>query len=209
MGVYGSPEMNSIHNIEQTNHPNMGYCIYCGFYYSNKLKKCPRCGKKTVKKFRFGWLLWSIAAIILVSAILAVGKSTSYNTNTISINTAEEDVISEDEYKALCSTIPYGDIARNPNDYIGQKTVYKGKVIQVQESGNDVVLRINVTQGDYGLWDDTIYVDYHKKSDGESRILEDDIVTIYGGFKGIKSYTAVLGNQIAIPHIEAEYIDMN
>ena len=90
-----------------------------------------------------------------------------------------------------------------------QKATFKGKVIQVQESGKRVVLRVNVTQGEYGLWEDTIYVDYQRKTDTESRVLEEDIITLYGEIKGIKDYTAVFGNQISIPHLIAEYIDIN
>ena len=58
------------------------------------------------------------------------------------------------------------------------------------------------------MWDDTIYDDYKRKDDNESRVLDDDIVTVYGEIKGIKDYRAVLGNQISIPHIEAAYIDI-
>lgn len=211
MGAYGSPELNNMQNDTQTHNQNMVNCSYCGFCFSKKLGKCPRCGKKTTETI----LSWWIIGILVIIVIFAL-KSSYGNTNTATDNTNERssDVIEqveilEDEYKAQCSSIPYSDIARNPNDYIGQKTVYTGKVIQVQENGRNVVLRFNVTQGDYGLWDDTIYVNYYTKSDNESRILEDDIVTVYGEFIGIKTYVAVLGNSVSIPHIKAEYIDVN
>lgn len=40
-----------------------------------------------------------------------------------------------EEYKASCNSVSYIEIARNPNNYIGQKAVFGGKVIQVQENG--------------------------------------------------------------------------
>lgn len=67
---------------------------------------------------------------------------------------------------------------------------------------------MNITKNQYGYWEDTIYVDYERKSANESRILEDDIITLYGELNGIKKYIAVLGNEISIPHFVAKYINV-
>lgn len=40
------------------------------------------------------------------------------------------------------------------------------------------------------------------------KILEDDIVIIYGTYEGLKTYTSVLGGEITIPHINAEIIEV-
>ena len=211
MGVYGSPDLSS-DNIINTSEKNMIYCYYCGFRYSKKIKKCPQCNKNHSQPFYHKWWFWFFILLMVIS----ISSSSSSNTNDVSTTTngssetsTEQVVISKDEYIASCSAIPYKDIARNPNNYIGQKATFNGKVIQVQESGKRVVLRVNVTQGEYGLWEDTIYVDYQRKTDTESRVLEEDIITLYGEIKGIKDYTAVFGNQISIPHLIAEYIDIN
>ena len=79
----------------------------------------------------------------------------------------------------------------------------------MQESGEDVMLRVAVTEDEYGIWDDIVYVDYERKYENESRILENDTITLYGEVNGIKKYTAVFGNEISIPHILAEYIVIN
>lgn len=214
MGAYGSPDLTPKIKDYSKKSNDFIICPKCGFEYSKKLKKCPKCGKKTKKS---SWLLFVIIIIIIGIAYSSSTEDNSgNNSNKNSINTHsqsetknEAPVLTEEEYKAQCGSIAYKDIARNPTDYEGKLAVFRGKVIQVQEIGKSVVLRINVTQGNYGLWDDTIYVDYRRKSDTESRILEDDIVTLYGEIKGIKSYTSVLGNQISIPHIKAEYININ
>ncbi len=203
MGVYGSPDLSN--NV--INDKNLIYCMACGFRYSKKIKKCPQCGKKHLQSFYHKWWFW-IIALIMVCNIFSFSNSDE-SSNTISEIDNEQVVISEEEYKASCKSISYVDIARNPNNYVGQKSVFSGKVIQVQESGKRVVLRVNVTRGEYGIWDDTVYVDYQRKDDNESRVLEDDIITMYGEIKGIKDYTAVFGNQISIPHLEVEYIEIN
>lgn len=111
-------------------------------------------------------------------------------------------------YKSLCESYNYKSIARDPEKYKGKYAKFTGEVSQVLESGTRVVLRVNVTRGEYDIWTDTMYVEYLKNSADESRILEDDIVTIYGQLDGIETYTAVLGNEISIPRIDAMYIDI-
>ena len=132
-------------------------------------------------------------------------------------NTTEKTEIpelSEDEYKNSCESISYDKLARNPNMYKNKKVYFRGKVVQATNnssifSNNSLTLRVDVTEGEYGIWDDTIYVDYEYKDENESKILEDDIITLYGEFIGEKSYTSVLGAKITLPHINAKYIVLN
>jgi len=74
------------------------------------------------------------------------------------------------------------------------------------ENGNDVTLRVDVTQGKYG-WTDTIYVEY-TRGENESRILEDDIVNVYGIYAGTVSYESIFGATITIPGVLAMYVDV-
>lgn len=111
------------------------------------------------------------------------------------------------EVKFRARRIAYRALARQPDTYEGTVVVFRGKVIQVVEGGRDTTLRIDVTRGAYGIWDDTVYVEYRRGSSRESRILENDIVTFWGTFVGIKSYTAVLGNTIQIPYVVADVIE--
>ena len=87
--------------------------------------------------------------------------------------------------------------------------VQKGTELGISDFIPVITLRVDVTEGEYGIWDDTIYVDYEYKDENESKILEDDIITLYGEFIGEKSYTSVLGAKITLPHINAKYIVLN
>lgn len=116
--------------------------------------------------------------------------------------------VSPETYKASCQDIAYDELARNPDSYIGQCVKYTGEIIQVIEDGTTATYRINVTQGDYGLWDDTVLV-YYRFSDGQSRFLEDDIVTFYGMSGGLRTYESTMGASITVPLVYAEYIDLN
>ena len=111
----------------------------------------------------------------------------------------------EDWFKADCTAYSYDELARDPNKYLLMHGKYTGKIIQVMEDGNEYQLRVNITKTRYS-YTDTICVTYTRK-DGESRLLEDDIVTIYGTNFSTVSYTSVLGAKITLPYVVASYID--
>lgn len=108
-------------------------------------------------------------------------------------------------YKTSCTPYTYDEIARDPDRYVNTEGVYTGEVVQVLESGNNLEMRVNITWGRYS-YSDTIYVFYTKKA-GESRILEDDIITIYGTNKGTISYESVMHTTITLPRVDAKYIE--
>lgn len=114
-------------------------------------------------------------------------------------------------YKDNCSSYSYETLARDPGGYKGTYGKYTGEVIQVMESSFlgviSYTLRINITKGKYG-YSDTIYVTYMQSGDAP-RILEDDIVTVWGMNNGSKTYQTVLGASVTIPWVEAEYIEIN
>jgi hypothetical protein len=126
------------------------------------------------------------------------------------LNTEEYELSAEEieaQYKSSCTAYSYETIARDPDKYILTYGKYTGEIVQVIEDGDDMQLRVNITKGRY-TYSDTIYVVYTKK-EGESRLLEDDIITIYGVNMGTVSYTSVMGATITLPCVYAEYIDLN
>ena len=116
--------------------------------------------------------------------------------------------LSPETFKAQCQDIPYEDLARTPDSYIGQYVKFTGEIVQVIDDGTSATYRINVTQGDYGLWKDTVLVTYDYQ-DNQSRFLEDDIVTFYGTSTGLYTYQSTMGGNITIPSVVAGYIDLN
>lgn len=100
--------------------------------------------------------------------------------------------------------IRYDSLARNTESYVGQSVYYRGRVEQVAEvNGLKVVLRVSVTQGDYGLWSDVVWVNYEGP-----RVLENDIVRLTGIVKGRREYTSIFGQSIVIPEIDAVSIQV-
>lgn len=132
-------------------------------------------------------------------------------TEILAMEKIEPEFTMEDyvnSYKEQCKEYAYKEIARNPDSVKGEYAKLTGEVIQVLESGKSVTLRVDITKDKYGYYSDTVYVTYTRKSDTEDRILEDDIITIYGKLGGIETYTSILGAEISLPKIFAEYIDL-
>lgn len=119
------------------------------------------------------------------------------------LNTAKsalKEVFNPDSYSAVA----YTDVARNPDTYKGEKLRFSGKVLQVMEGTSENNLRV-ATDGKY---DDVVFVGYDPKI-MESRILEDDFVTIYGECIGLYSYTSTMGAKISLSGIYANTITID
>lgn len=202
MGAYGSPDLGSFSGNGGVDEKNMIYCQHCGTRYSKKVRKCPQCGKKCTRPFYNRWWFWVLVALVIFAVYPSKTQDNSaYNQNN------DTQPISREEYISACKTYSYEDISRNPTQYSGKNAVFSGKVVQVQEDGNFVVLRMNVTRNQSGLYDDSVYIEYRRKSEAEPRILEDDMVNAYGILCGIKTYKSVLGNAVSIPYMKAEYVE--
>ena len=108
----------------------------------------------------------------------------------------------EAEKASYSSDYSYEQLARNPDNYIGEKMKFTGKVLQAQ-TGDTCYLRLAINS-DY---DKVIFVTYDKNLI-DYRILEDDKVTIYGNSMGDYSYEAVSGATITIPWLWASIIEL-
>lgn len=112
------------------------------------------------------------------------------------------------DYISNCSNYTFQEIARNPDNYRGKYAHLRGEIIQSIESGDSYTFRVNISRTSYG-WTDTILVTYTKKSASESRFLEDDVVDLYGTLGGTYTYKTVMGNEMTIPLLYAEYVEIN
>lgn len=97
----------------------------------------------------------------------------------------------------------YEQLARNPDTYEGNKIKFKGKVLQAETSSSISYLRLAINSN----YDTVIFVTYDT-SVVNYRLLEDDVVTVYGESNGLYSYEAVSGATITIPWLNADIIEM-
>lgn len=135
----------------------------------------------------------AVGVVLYYMVSLGGGISSSGRTPTPTVSVAA--------VKKAARTVVYDVLARNTEDYVGAIVHYRGKVAQVQESGARAVLRVNVTNND-GWWEDTVWVNY-----SGPRLLEDDVISLWGKVRGRRTYTAVLGNSITIPELDALVVE--
>ncbi len=116
---------------------------------------------------------------------------------------AEAEKKAEEEAKKGYETgITYDQLARTPDDYIGEKVKFSGKVVQVMEGDITTQIRFAVND-DF----DTILYGEYDSSIVESRILEDDYITIMGLSTGLLTYQSTMGGNITIPSIYIEKVE--
>ena len=138
-----------------------------------------------------------IFAIFIIISIL--GASSSINKTS----SVKQPALSFEEVKGMAmSGLSYDELLRNNEKYIGKIVYYKGEVSQISETGeNKYILRVYVTKKEYS-WDDDIYVVY-----SGNRILENDIIDLWGRVEGVKKYSTVLGATRSIPEITALFLE--
>jgi len=152
-------------------------------------KKKPGCLGKALKAI--GIIVALFVVLIVVAALVSPSKP-------VKPTMALADI------KMQAQTIPYKDLARDTEQYVGKPVKYDGKIIQVMEDSGAYVLRVNVTKKDFGLWDDTVLV----TCECQRRPLENDIVTLFGTIYGRTSYKTVLGATVTLPQISAAAVDI-
>lgn len=179
-----------------------GVCEDCGYIYTTQidLKECEPQNK---------WIIEQNPSFT------EDGWKVKYCKNCGDITDLKEITLSKKERITLlkneCKTFTYEEIARNPKSNKGKYAKFTGEVIQILEYDDETILRVNVTkQGIYTTYySDTVYVTYSKANNGNGRILEDDIITMYGILQGTETYESTLGSDVTIPSFEALYIEIN
>lgn len=201
----------------------MTTCKHCGAEIAASAKVCPQCGGKNKPPIYKRW--WFIAIIVLavLSAIGGSGSSSdssassSKATSKASASTASSVAsvvpeISEDDYKAECQQTDYKELCRYPEKYEGTKIVVKVKVSQIIDanfSGSEKAWRTYTDNSGYGFYADDEYYMLDKRGGDAVKILEDDIITVYGEFTGLEKITRALTSTTdELPRIEVKYADL-
>ncbi|MFV0353288.1 MAG: zinc ribbon domain-containing protein [Oscillospiraceae bacterium] len=125
---------------------------------------------------------------------------------------AQPPALSEDEFKSLAVPIEdYKDLIRNPEIYIEQIVVIEVEVQQTMSGGlfdDYTYYRCNAND-EYDLWlGDEYYIKDARETD-TTKILDTDIIRIYGVYEGTTEITrALTGTTEEIPQIVAKYIEI-
>nr|DAT72496.1 MAG TPA: putative tRNA pseudouridine synthase B [Caudoviricetes sp.] len=201
----------------------MTTCKHCGAEIAASAKVCPQCGGKNKPPIYKRWWFIAIIVLIVLSAIGGSGSgsdssaSGSKETSKASASTASSVAsvvpeISEDDYKAECQTVDYKELCRYPEKYEGTKIVVKVKVSQIIDanfSGSEKAWRTYTDNSGYGFYADDEYYMLDKRGSDAVKILDDDIINVYGEFTGLEKITRALTSTTdELPRIEVKYADL-
>ena len=114
------------------------------------------------------------------------------------------------ELKSKAAVVPYDDLFRYNERYVGESVYYRGQVNQVIDQGSEIyVIRVYVTGtldealGNWMLGNriNDIFMIY-ERGDGD-RVREGDIIEFVGSVTGLHNYETVQGSQRTIPQLLA------
>lgn len=198
----------------------MTTCKHCGAEIAASAKVCPQCGGKNKPPIYKRWWFIAIIVLIVLSAIGGSGSSSASSSKATSKASASiassvasvAPEISEDDYKAECQTVDYKELCRYPEKYEGTKIVVKVKVSQIIDanfSGSEKAWRTYTDNSGYGFYADDEYYMLDKRGGDAVKILDDDIITVYGEFTGLEKITRALTSTTdELPRIEVKYADL-
>lgn len=119
---------------------------------------------------------------------------------------------SEDEFKASCKDIGYKKLLRTPEDYIGHRIVLTAKVQQIIDGGifdDRKYYRIETDNDGSGYYYDDEYCMYDMRVNDDMKILEGDVLKIYGEFAGLETMKRVItGSKDEVPTVNVYYIEL-
>lgn len=161
----------------------------------------------SVKKSKTGCLIAAIivGGVVLMIGLVIIGFGSCMVFLSKTPTATPAPTLSTEKFIDACVEFNYDKAAREPEKYEGQNIKLKGQIIQVVKGFNtDYRIALLDANGNQ-LYDKIVYVKYNLP-EGEPRLLENDIVNVYGTSKGTQSYLAIFGQSIELPVIEAKLI---
>jgi hypothetical protein len=156
----------------------------------------------TVNSLLFGSVVIGVLLILFCIFTIATAPNEDKRTSIAATRTAAPTAtptMTINELKATAKTLSYDELARNTEQYEGELLYFYGRVAQVMEKyGDKADLRVYVSVGG-GKWsNDPILVRYEGP-----RLLEDDLIHLWGTVNGRVTYETIMGAKVTVPDLTA------
>ena len=198
---------------------NSVQCKKCGNITDNSNRFCPNCGnqldqhpgnaatkktnKKKMRKKEAAIVCAFIAFLIAIPLFFNSLSKSEQNRPT----TDNEESISESEYRSSCIEIDYKDLCRYPDEHDGELVTVEVRINQILKDGKTYWQGYTNETG-YGYFGNE-YVLVDSRSNGSVRILEEDIIIVYGEYIGLVTMERALGSvKVELPCISVKYVEI-
>ncbi len=157
----------------------------------------------------------SIFVILLIAVAISLsGCTDSSSSETVNSNKETSKVVttpteSIDSIKSKAIDVPYTDLYRYNENYVGQYVHYRGQVLQTSTENGTTWWRIATKASEYGGYSEDVILLAANDYSG-LRLLEGDIVDVWGQSVNLVTYTAIMGNEITVPlisYLNVELVD--
>ena len=153
-------------------------------------------------------VLITIGLIVLAAIIVICGeKEAAEDSQAVSLRERNYAAMSVEDFRDKAISVPYDELKRNPD-------LYKGKVVVMQLYINQIVSEktwraFTYTNGFLLSFDaEEEFVLLDKRKSGVN-IIENDVITVYGVYKGTQKMTRISKVVESIPTIEVYKLELN
>lgn len=146
-----------------------------------------------------------------VSATVSNDNETDNSVQTEKESKEQISEESKEDFIASCEEFDYKTLARTPDDYKGKHIKLTVKVSQIMQGGflDKGEYYRTYTNDEYDIWAGDEYLISDGRKDKGVKILEDDIVTVYGEFDGTRTMErALTGVKEDVLTVKAIYIEL-
>ena len=98
--------------------------------------------------------------------------------------------------------LSFDEMARTPQQYFMKQVRVHGRVIEIQDANNEVTIQVNISTNELDFRENILIL--YSRSRSEPRLFDGDVVDVRGVFRGLITYTSVLGVQLNMPAVTAE-----
>lgn len=170
----------------------------------------PKIRNKIKQKYDIEFTKWLVVLLGTIGFILGVGFTpipvgdTSPSNNATDINNTPEETNTQ-SIEQRAENISWEALMRNESQHQGKAVYFKGEVAQVLEgSEGNYAIRVYTSRGSFDEYsEDTIWVEYQG-----SRVLDGDVIELWGEFVELHTYESVDGDPVTIPGINAEKLEV-
>lgn len=157
-------------------------------------------------------IVFAIIGIILFLSIISTTNNDDDKEPETETSGSEVQLLSEEEYKALCKEYSYKDVLRNPQDYVGQKIVITLEISSVHEkswsnSTKYYFANAETEPGNGVFWGDRYGV-FDKRQNTELKILKDDVIKIWGEISNPQETQSLILNSEEVFCIDMKYAEL-